>query len=181
MDFYSKFDKKASSQKLVKVGRITSLVVLIIAIIWAPFIQNFDSLVSYYQEIVSYLAPPVVGTFFLGLFWKRSNAQGAIAGLFSGLFIAISIMIIKYIIGIEIGLHFLILAPVVLAISALVNVLVSLLTAIPDQEQVNANTWTRKIWIEETKELEGLVWYKNFRVLSVLLIIACFLMYLLFY
>jgi SSS family solute:Na+ symporter len=181
MDFYSKFDKKASSQKLVKVGRITSLVVLIIAIIWAPFIQNFDSLVSYYQEIVSYLAPPVVGTFFLGLFWKRSNAQGAISGLFSGLFIAISIMIIKYIIGIEIGLHFLILAPIVLAISALVNVLVSLLTAIPDQEQVNANTWTRKIWIEESKELEGVVWHKNFRVLSGLLIIACFLMYLLFY
>jgi len=181
MDFYSKFDKKASSQKLVKVGRITSLVVLVIAIIWAPFIQKFDSLVSYYQEIVSYLAPPVVATFFLGLFWKRSNAQGAITGLFSGLFIAILIMFTKYILGIEIGMHFLILAPIVLAISALVNVLVSLSTAIPDQEQVNANIWTRKIWKEESKELKSVVWYKNFRVLSLLLIIACFLMYALYF
>ena len=181
MDFYSKFDKKASSQKLVKVGQITSLIVLIIAVIWAPFIAQFNSLVSYYQEIVSYLAPPVVGTFFLGLFWKRSNAQGAITGLFSGLFIAISIMFVKYILGIEIGLHFLIIAPIVLAISALVNVFVSMLTAFPDQDKVNANTWSRKIWIEESKELEGVVWYKNFRVLSVILIVACFVMYLLYF
>ena len=181
MDFYSKFDKKASSQKLVKVGRITSLVVLVIAILWAPYIQEFDSLVSYYQEIVSYLAPPVVGTFFLGLFWKRSNAQGAISGLLSGLLIAVFIMTIKYIFGIEIGMHFLLLAPIVLIISALVNVLVSLFTAMPNQEQVNANTWTRKIWSEESKGLESVVWYKNFRVLSLLLIIACFLMYALYF
>ena len=157
------------------------MVVLVIAIIWAPFIAKFDSLVSYYQEIVSYLAPPVVGTFFLGLFWKRSNAQGAITGIFSGLLIAALIMFLKYILDIEIGLHFLILAPIVLAISALVNVLVSLFTAMPDQEQVNANTWTRKIWMEESKELEGVVWYKNFRVLSLFLIIACFLMYALYF
>jgi SSS family solute:Na+ symporter len=181
MDFYSRFDKKASSQKLVKVGRITSLVVLVIAILWAPYIQEFDSLVSYYQEIVSYLAPPVVGTFFLGLFWKRSNAQGAISGLLSGLLIAVFIMTIKYIFGIEIGMHFLLLAPIVLIISALVNVLVSLFTAMPNQEQVNANTWTRKIWSEESKGLENVVWYKNFRVLSLLLIIACFLMYALYF
>lgn len=181
MDFYSKFDKKANSKKLVKVGRITSLMVLVIAVLWAPFIQEFDSLVSYYQEIVSYLAPPVVGTFFLGLFWKRSNAQGAISGLLSGLLIAAFIMTIKYILGIEIGIHFLILAPIVLVISALVNVLVSLLTAIPNQQQVNTYTWNREIWKEESKELENVVWYKNFRVLSLFLITACLLMYTLYY
>ena len=90
-------------------------------------------------------------------------------------------MTIKYIFGIEIGMHFLLLAPIVLIISALVNVLVSLFTAMPNQEQVNANTWTRKIWSEESKGLESVVWYKNFRVLSLLLIIACFLMYALYF
>ena len=52
MDFYQRFDKTADSHKLVKVGRITSLVVLIFAVAWAPFIARFDSLVSYYQEVV---------------------------------------------------------------------------------------------------------------------------------
>ena len=90
-------------------------------------------------------------------------------------------MTIKYILGIEIGMHFLLLAPIVLIISAFVNVLVSLFTAMPNQEQVNANTWNREIWKEESKELENVVWYKNFRVLSWFLITACLLMYTLYY
>lgn len=180
MDFYSQFNKNADSKKLVRVGRITSLVVLVFAVIWAPFIANFDSLVSYYQEIVSYLAPPIVGTFFMGLFWKRSNEKGALWGLISGIFIAVLIMIAKYLINYPIPVHFLVMAPIVLVLSVTVNAIVSLLTHLPDQEKVEKNTWTVKIWKEETEELKGVVWYKNFRVLSALLVIGCFLMYFLF-
>lgn len=181
MDFYQRFDKNADSKKLVRVGRITALVVLVFAIFWAPFIQKFDSLVSYYQEVVSYLAPPIVGTFFLGLFYKRSNEKGAIWGLFSGLMASISIMIIKYIAKVEIDLHFLILAPIIMAFSIIVNVVVSLLTHLPDAEKVTQNTWTVQYWRDETIALKGVAWYKNFRVLSVLLVIGCFIMYLLFF
>ncbi|WP_319226279.1 sodium:solute symporter [Draconibacterium orientale] len=180
MDFYSRFDKNADSKKLVKVGRITSLVVLVIAILWAPFIQRFDSLVSYYQEVVSYLAPPIVGTFFLGLFWKRSNAKGALWSLISGILVAAGIMVSKYIFGVTIPYHFLLIAPVVMVFSIGVNVFVSLLSGQPDPEKVAQNTWTIKIWKEETEELKGVVWYKNFRVLAILLVLACFTMYFLF-
>jgi len=181
MDFYQRFDKNADSKKLVRVGRITSIVVLVFAIFWAPVIQQFDSLVSYYQEVMSYLAPPIVGTFFLGLFWQRSNAKGAMSGLLSGLFVAAAIMIAKYVLGVEITLHFLLLAPIVLIFSVVVNVVVSLLTPAPNPVQVAQNTWTRKIWHEESKELEGVVWYKNFRVLALALVIACFTMYAIFF
>ncbi|WP_068475031.1 sodium:solute symporter [Saccharicrinis aurantiacus] len=181
MDFYQRFDKNADSKKLVRVGRITSIVVLVFAIFWAPVIQQFDSLVSYYQEVMSYLAPPIVGTFFLGLFWQRSNAKGAMSGLLSGLFVAAAIMIAKYVLGVEITLHFLLLAPIVLIFSVAVNVVVSLLTPAPNPVQVAQNTWTRKIWHEESKELEGVVWYKNFRVLALALVIACFTMYAIFF
>lgn len=181
MDFYSKFDKNASSEKKVKVGKITAVVTLVIAILWAPYIGKFDSLIAYYQEILSYLAPPVVGTFFLGLFWKRSNAIGAFSGLMSGLFIAMVIMLAKYVLGFELGLHFLLLAPIILVLSVLVNVVVSLSSAPPLEEKVKDNTWTKAIWIEETIALKDVVWYKNFRLQALLLIIACFVMYALFY
>ena len=180
MDFYSKMDRKADSKKLVKVGRLTSLVVLVIAILWAPFIQKFDSLVAYYQEVVSYLAPPVVGTFFLGLFWKRSNETGALWGLISGIVVAAIIMIVKYVVGVTIPFHFLLLAPVVMLFSMAVNMLVSFATLPPDPEKVKNNTWTIKIWKEESDALTGVVWYKNFRILSLLLIIGCFAMYFIF-
>lgn len=180
MDFYTRIDPKADGKKLVLVGRLTALAVLVIAVIWSPFIQKFNSLVSYYQEIVSYLAPPIVGTFFIGLFWKRSNAKGAFSGLMSGLVIALMIMLVKYIFGVTIPLHFLLLAPIILVLSVLVNVVVSLLTEKPDPDKVAKNTWTVSIWKEETAELKGTPWYKNFRVLSALLVLACFGMYFYF-
>lgn len=180
MDFYSRFYPNISSRRLVRVGQITSLVVLIIAIFWAPLIRNFDSLVSYYQEIVSYLAPPIVGTFFIGLFWKRSNEKGALWGLISGLIIAFMLMAVKYMAGITIPLHFLMVAPIVMVLSILVNVVVSLTSHLPDAEKVAKNTWTIRIWKEESRQLKGIVWYKNFRVLSLLLVLACFVMYFCF-
>ena len=180
MDFYTRINPKADGKKLVRVGQITSLVVLLFAICWAPVIQKFDSLVSYYQEIVSYLAPPIVGTFFLGLFWKRSNGKGAFSGLISGLVIAFALMAVKYLAGVTIPFHFLMLAPIIMVLSMLVNVAVSLSTPEPDPEQVAKNTWTVKIWHEESEELKGVVWYKNFRVLSLLLVLACFAMYFYF-
>ena len=181
MDFYSKIDKTASSTKKVRVGKITAIVTLIIAVIWAPYIQTFDSLIAYYQEIVSYLAPPIVGTFFIGLFWKRANAKGAFSGLMAGLAVAATIMTLKYILGVKIDIHFLLLAPVLLIISLVVSIVVSLATAPPPADKVAENTWTKQIWIDETKELKGIVWYKNFRVQAILLVIACFVMYGLFY
>ncbi|MDV7139201.1 sodium:solute symporter [Maribacter sp. TH_r10] len=180
MDFYSRIDKNADSKEQVRVGRITSLVVLVFAVIWAPFIASFDSLVSYYQEVVSYLAPPIVGTFFLGLFWRRSNGNGALWGLISGILVAIALMVSKYVLDITIPYHFLLIAPVVMLFSMLVNIVVSFMTEEPDAEKVAQNTWTVKIWKEETEELKGVPWFKNYRVLSLLLVVACFTMYLIF-
>ncbi|MCC4226803.1 sodium:solute symporter [Zunongwangia profunda] len=181
MDFYSKIDKNASSKKKVQVGQFTAVITLIIAVIWAPYIREFDSLIAYYQEIVSYLAPPIVGTFFLGLFWKRANGTGAITGLFSGLFVAATIMIMKYTFDIDMGLHFLLLAPILLVISLFITIVISLVTSPPSEEKVVENTWTVKIWKEETKAMKEVVWYKNFRVQVVALIIACFGMYAAFF
>lgn len=181
MDFYGKWNKDATSKEKVRVGKITAVVALIISVAWAPFIQEFDSLIAYYQEIVSYLAPPVVATFFMGLFWKRSNATGAFTGLMSGLVIAALIMFLKYALHIEIGLHFLLLAPIVMLFSLLVNLVVSLMTAPPEPEKVEKNTWTRQIWRDETKELEGTKWYRNFRFQAFLLMLLCFGMYYFFF
>jgi SSS family solute:Na+ symporter len=181
MDFYKPFYPNADGKKLVLVGRVTSFLVLVFAVLWAPIIEQFDSLVSYYQEITSYLAPPIVGTFFLGLFWKRSNEKGAFAGLMSGLLLAAIIMISKYVLDVEISMHFLLLAPIILLLSVAVNVIVSIFSHLPDEQKVKQNTWTLEIWKQETEELKNVVWYKNFRVLSLLLVMACFTMYFIFY
>lgn len=181
MDFYTMIDPKAENKKLVKVGQITALISLIISVFWAPLIVKFDSLVSYYQEVVSYLAPPIVGAFFIGLFWKRANSKGGFWGLMSGLVIALGIMSYKYIFGFELSIHFLLLAPIVMLVSGIVNVAISLSSPPPAIEKIETNTWNKELWIKETNELKQLPWYKNYRNLAMLLVIACFGMYLLFF
>ncbi|MFH1763226.1 MAG: Na+/glucose cotransporter, partial [Gemmatimonadota bacterium] len=42
---------------------------------------------EYLQGVQGYLAPPIFTVFFLGVFWKRLNAQGALAALISGFFL----------------------------------------------------------------------------------------------
>jgi SSS family solute:Na+ symporter len=181
MDFYSKMNKNTNSKRLVLVGQIASLIALIIAVIWAPNIQKFDSLVGYYQEMASYIAPPVVGTFLIGIFWKRSNGTGAFYGLISGLALAVFIMVMKYILGFDMNIHYLIFAPVLMLFSMLINILVSYCTAKPSYEKVASNIWTSDIWKDETKALKGVKWYKNFRVLCLILLILCSIEYAIFW
>lgn len=181
MDFYKWLKPKAESKELVRVGRLTAFVVLVLAMIWAPFIQKFDSLVAYYQEVISYLAPPVVGAFFIGLFWKRSNADGAFWGLISGLLMAAMIMIWKYVLQLDIGIHFLVMAPIMLLLSVMVNVIVSRVGQPPAKVKTEEYTYSRKVWDLDTRELEGVKWYNNFRILSALLVLACFGMYIVFF
>ena len=58
MDFYAKFNPRADQKKLVAVGKIAATAIVLIAALWAPQIEKFGSLLKYYQEMLSYLAPP---------------------------------------------------------------------------------------------------------------------------
>lgn len=77
MDIYRKVDPGASEKRLVWIGRITSIVVVCIAIPIAPLLGNLDQAFQYIQEYTGMVSPGVVAIFFLGLFWKRCTASAA--------------------------------------------------------------------------------------------------------
>jgi SSS family solute:Na+ symporter len=89
MDFYSKFKPDASEEHLVWMGRLATVVMVIIGLLWIPVIQGSRGLYDYLQGVQSYLAPPIFVVFFLGIFFKRLNKQGALSALFVGLFLGI--------------------------------------------------------------------------------------------
>ena len=125
MDFYKSWRPESSPRHLVRVGQWTSFIALVVAVLWAPLIGKFASLVAYYQEFSSYLAPPIVGTFLVGLFWKGSTRNGAFAGLMSGLAMSALIMTYKFGFGGVVPFHFLLWVPILLILSVLVNIIVS--------------------------------------------------------
>src|SRR6188472_963086 len=84
MDFYSRFKPNASQEKLVRMGRIATVVMVIIGLLWIPVIQGAKGLYDYLQGIQAYLAPPIAAVFFLGVFFRRLNAAGCLAALVAG-------------------------------------------------------------------------------------------------
>lgn len=79
LDIYKKFfDKNASEQKLVRVGRYAVVVAFAIAIVVAPMLRSFDQVYQYIQEYTNFVSPGVFAIFLLGFFWKRTTTRAAL-------------------------------------------------------------------------------------------------------
>ena len=82
MDIYKVYIAPASSDhRLVNVGRISAVVALIIACFIAPLLGNIGQAFQYIQEYTGLVSPGILAVFLLGLFWKKTNAKGAIIGV----------------------------------------------------------------------------------------------------
>ncbi|MEC7752807.1 MAG: sodium:solute symporter [Bacteroidota bacterium] len=177
MDFTQKLRPNMSSKQLVRAGQIATCVLVVLAAAWAPMIESFQSLWTYLQQILGFISPPIVAAFVVGLFYRRANAQGGFWSLVLSYLLVIGWIIYcfsKYggISTDATGVHFLYVVPVLFAIAIVLNVGISLATTPPDAQKVSEMIWTSQIYKEETKELAHLPWYKNYRTLSVLLLIA---------
>lgn len=176
MDFYNKLRPRTSSSHQVTIGRIVSLVVLIIAVLWAPQIgKRFGTLLKYYQEMLSIMAPPIVAAFLLGIFWKRTNWQGAFVGLIAGIALGVLNLTLKVVSGSSLfgDMHFLLTVPFYLVFSMLIMIIVSLATAPPPISKITGYTFSKADFNEETQYLKGTRLLDNYRFWSYLLLAFC--------
>ena len=84
VDLYQKWKPNASQHELVRMGRMATVVLVLISFLWIPVIKGSSGLYGYLQSVQGYLAPPVFVVFFFGVFWKRLNAQGAFWAMMVG-------------------------------------------------------------------------------------------------
>lgn len=176
MDFVQKLKPGISSKGLVRAGQIATVVLVILAALWAPMIETFRSLWTYLQQILSFISPPIVAAFVLGLFSRRVNSNGGFWSLvisYGLVLIWIAYCFATYgdISTAATGVHFLYIVPVLFSIALILNYVISSFSAAPTDEKLKGMIWSKQIYRDETKELVGLPWYKNYRVLSVILLI----------
>ncbi|MEJ2705021.1 MAG: sodium:solute symporter [Sedimentisphaerales bacterium] len=156
VDIYEKINPRASERHLVTVGRIATLVVVGMGIIWIPVMQRVSQggLYKYLQDVQSYLAPPITAVFLLGLFVKRINGKGAVAGLAIGFVAGMAKLILQALTGgddpyvasptwlVDVGQYnFLFASGWLLLLSIVTIVGVSLLTAPPEYERIAGLTY----------------------------------------
>ena len=122
----------ASDEKVLKIGRLVTIVVAVLAIFiaWNPDSSIMALVSDAWAGLGSAFGPLVV----MSLFWKRTNLQGAIAGLVSG---AATVLIWDYLpimggqtIGAATGLYSLLVGFIV---SLVFIIVVSLITKAPEQ------------------------------------------------
>lgn len=88
LDIYSKLYPKASGFVLVNIGRIATFVMVIMGIIWVPFISAISNdIYKYVQNVQAYIAPPICVVFLMGMVWPRANGHAALTVLITGFFL----------------------------------------------------------------------------------------------
>jgi SSS family solute:Na+ symporter len=92
MDIYKPYvNKTAGNKQLVTVGRITVLAALIVATSLANKMGSIPQMFQYIQEYTGIVSPGILAVFLMGLFWKKTNVKGAIAGVLASIPVALAL------------------------------------------------------------------------------------------
>ena len=84
-DIYQSYiNKKASDEHLVKVGKITTVVGLLVSAMAAYTAREFNNIMDMLQLVFGFVNAPLFAVFLLGMFWRRSTGHGAFWGLLTG-------------------------------------------------------------------------------------------------
>ncbi|MEM9500815.1 MAG: sodium/solute symporter [Pseudomonadota bacterium] len=130
MDLYRSMLPHRPEQHYVMVGRVAAFCAMALALVLArPFIGGFESGFQTVQEYTGFIAPGVVVVFLLGFFDKRANAVGAFTALIGSLVVNV---LLKF--GAA-DVPFIIRIWIVFVIALISAVIVSRLTAAPDEQR----------------------------------------------
>lgn len=90
IDFYKKYKPEASEKKLLTVGRIATVVVVILGILWIPIMRSVGSvLYEYLQDVQSVLSPGIAAAFLLGILWTKATPKAGMWGMITGFVVGI--------------------------------------------------------------------------------------------
>ena len=155
VDIYVKLRPKASQHEIVRMGRIATAIMVIIAMAWIPVVQGAHGLYGYLQSIQGYLAPPIFVVFFFGVFWKRLNAKGCLWAMIIGFVMGLFRMLVDTPVTLKgsspysegsffwivNNINFQYFSILITIVSAIVMVAVSYLTAAPDYAKIKGLTF----------------------------------------
>jgi SSS family solute:Na+ symporter len=85
-DIYEPFIRKGASDKhYLFVGKMATLVLLIIGVATSPISGRYPGIYVAIQTFLSYFQGPLFAILLLGIFWKRTTQWGGLSGLLIGI------------------------------------------------------------------------------------------------
>ena len=152
LDFYKRLRPDASEKRLVFIGRVATGVLVVLGLLWVPFIKLLSSqLYIYLQSVQAYISPPIAACFILGILWTRLNGAGAISALLTGFVLGTLRFVLEVLdksthygsgaVRWLLDMNFLHYAILMFVICAGVLVAVSLMTPAPDRRKLAGLTF----------------------------------------
>ncbi|MFA6114654.1 MAG: sodium/solute symporter [Sphingomonas sp.] len=162
LDIVRRIRPETSERKLVRIGRIATGVIMLLAMAWSTQGDQFGTIFEAINKIPMTFAPAVTTVFLLGILWPRGNNQGAMATLFIGTAIGLAYFIIdlpsvgRGLLGLApaeafgglisdphygVGIPFMLVGPLLAALCIAIYVGVSLATPPMDPVRVAAVSW----------------------------------------
>jgi solute:Na+ symporter, SSS family len=192
VDIYEKLRPKATQSELVRMGRIATIVMVVIAMAWIPVVKGAHGLYGYLQSIQGYLAPPVFVVFFFGVFWKRLNAKGCLWAMIVGFIVGLFRMLVDTPCTLDSNFHyregsffwiinninFQYFSILITIISAVVMVVVSYMSEEPNQAQISGLTFATATEADKAKTRSS--WGAKEVVFSVFIMACIFFAYIYF-
>jgi len=83
-DIVKRYRPQTSDHRLVVVGKITTVVGTILAIVSSPIFGQKDTVFQALTDLICYVAPPITAVFLFGVFWKRATGKAAYISLVIG-------------------------------------------------------------------------------------------------
>jgi SSS family solute:Na+ symporter len=152
LDFYKKLRPAASEKQLVTFGRIATGGMVVLGLLWVPFIHVLSAqLWVYLQSVQAYISPPIAVCFIFGILWPRLNGQGAISSLLVGFVLGAVRFVFEVLdktshyqssaIRALIDMNFLHYSIVMFIVCALVLIGVSMLSPAPERKKIAGLTF----------------------------------------
>ena len=188
VDIVKHFRPTTTDRQQVIIGRVTAVVVMLLAMAWSTQGDKFGSIFEAINKMpAQFLAPPITVVFLWGVFWRRGTKEAAIVTLILGFVLGFVAFLVdlpafgdtQWISDPErgLGVPFMIQAALAFALWSVVYVIVSYSTPAPSEQQVAATTWTNPLAVLLDGQFNG---WKDPRFLSGLLLTTMAVLYWVF-
>ncbi len=177
-DLFKRWRPETSDKTLVQIGRAATLVAMIAAILWSPFLGRFESVFQGINAMISYIAPPITAVFVWGALWKRASSIAAQITLYAGSGLGLVVFLLdwnKAQTGWDVP--FMMAAFYLFVICSLILITISLLRPHVHTPESERLVWSHPLEAVQSGEWRGIF---DYRILAGLLVAVMVLLYYLF-
>jgi SSS family solute:Na+ symporter len=183
VDIYKRINPNVNEKRLVYTGRISAIVIMILATFWSTQGDKFSSVFEAINKVAAALSPPVATVLLFGVLYKKGTKEASLVTLITGLILGIAVFILDFkfsasgtsIVTESWGIPFMMQAWWLFCICVIIYLVVSKFTRPPEQAFIEKYTWESPAAVFKGR-FTGI---KDIRFLILILVIALITLFIL--